>query len=335
MPMARVWTHAAFEPEVLAVFDNLATVGATPPADSEDWYAEAARCAGLIVSGLHYITGDVMDRVGPRLRVVARPGIGVDRIDLAAATERGILVVNTPDGPTESTAEHAIALLLSLTKRVTLGDRDLRRGQGWSNYGAIPIGLEAFGTTLGLVGLGRIGGRVAEIARVLGMRVLAFDPYAAQARAQALGVTLVSTLEEVLASADVVSLHCPAIPATYQLINARTLALMRRGSYLINVARGAVIDEAALVDALRSGQLAGAGLDVFDPEPAAADNPLFTLPNTICTPHIASYTAASVLRMREMVCAQVAMALRGERPTELVNPDVWERRRALGVENRD
>src|SRR5690242_1909988 len=213
MPMARVWTHAAFEPEVLAVFDNLATVGATPPADSQGWYAEAATCAGLIVSGLHYITGDVMDRVGERLRVVGRPGIGVDRIDLAAATERGILVVNTPDGPTESTAEHAIALLLSLTKRVTLGDRELRAGKGWADYGSIPIGLEAQGTTLGLVGLGRIGGRVSEIARALGMRVLAFDPYAAQARAEALGVTLAGSLEELLSSADIVSLHCPAIPS--------------------------------------------------------------------------------------------------------------------------
>jgi D-3-phosphoglycerate dehydrogenase / 2-oxoglutarate reductase len=329
MPMARVWSHAAFESEALAVFDNLATVSATPPADSEAWYAEAATCAGLIVSGLHYITGDVMDRVGERLRVVGRPGIGVDRVDLAAATERGILVVNTPDGPTESTAEHAIALLLSLTKRVTVGDRELRKGRGWTDYGVLSIGLEAHGATLGLVGLGRIGGRVAEIAGALGMRVLAFDPYAAPARAAALGVTLVGTLEELLSSADVVSLHCPAIPATYQLINARTLALMRRGSYLINVARGTVIDEAALVDALRSGQLAGAGLDVFDPEPAAADNPLFSLPNTICTPHIASYTNASVLRMRMMVCEQVAMALRGERPTELVNPEVWERRRGL------
>jgi D-3-phosphoglycerate dehydrogenase / 2-oxoglutarate reductase len=333
MPKARVWTHAAFEPEVLAVFDNLATVVATPPAGSEEWYAEAAICDGLIVSGQHYITGDVMDRAGPRLRVVARPGIGVDRIDLAAATERGILVVNTPDGPTESTAEHAIALLLSLTKRVTLGDRGLRAGRGWVDYGVLSAGLEAYGTTLGLVGLGRIGGRVAEIARALGMRVLAFDPYAAPARAEALGVTLVGSLEQLLSSADIVSLHCPAIPETYQLINARTLALMRRGSYLINVARGTVIDEAALVEALRSGHLAGAGLDVFDPEPAAADNPLFSLPNTICTPHIASYTTASVLRMRNMICQQVAMVLRGERPTELVNPEVWERRRQLKIEN--
>jgi D-3-phosphoglycerate dehydrogenase len=332
MPTARVWTHAAFEPEVLAVFDNLAAVVSVPPADTDDWYTQAALYDGLIVSGLHYITGEVMDRAGPRLRVVGRPGIGVDRIDIAAATERGILVVNTPDGPTESTAEHAIALMLSLIKRVTLGDRGLRTGQGWTDYGVLPIGLEAYGATLGLVGLGRIGGRVAEIARGLGMRVLAVDPYATPARADALGVTLVGSLEELLPRADIVSLHCPAIPSTHHLINARTLALMRPGSYLINVARGTVIDEAALIDALRSGQLAGAGLDVFDPEPAAADNPLFSLPNTICTPHIASYTAASVLRMRRMVCEQVAMALRGERPTELVNPEVWGKHRTMNDE---
>src|SRR6185436_16108584 len=138
MPKMRVWTHAAFEPEVLAVFDNLATVGASPPAESPDWYAEAARCAGLIVSGNHYITGDVMDRIGERLRVIARPGIGVDRIDLAAATERGILVVNTPDGPTESTAEHAIALMLGLTKLVVTSDRILRSGRGFLPYGTLP-----------------------------------------------------------------------------------------------------------------------------------------------------------------------------------------------------
>jgi D-3-phosphoglycerate dehydrogenase len=312
---------------VLAVLDPLATVVATPPAESEEWYDQAALCDALIVSGLHYITGPVMDRIGARLRVVGRPGIGVDRIDLAAATERGILVVNTPDGPTESTAEHAIALMLSLTKRVAAGDRALRKSQSWVTYGVLSSGLEAQGATLGLVGLGRIGGRVAEIARVLGMRVLAFDPYAAPARAQALGVTLVDSLDQLLSIADIVSLHCPAIPETYRLIDAAALAHMRRGSYLINVSRGPVVDEAALVDALRSGHLAGAGLDVFDPEPSEANNPLFSLPNTVCTPHIASYTDASVLRMRMMVCEQVAMALRGERPTDLVNPEVWGRRR--------
>jgi D-3-phosphoglycerate dehydrogenase len=333
MAKARVWTHAPFQPEALAVLDPLATVVTTPPAESEEWYGEAATCDALIVSGIHSITGAVMDRVGPRLRVVARPGIGVDRIDLAAATERGILVLNTPDGPTESTAEHAIALMLSLTKGVAAGDRALRERQGWVGYGVLSAGLEASGATLGVVGLGRIGGRVAEIARALGMRVLAFDPYAAPSRAAALGVTLVDSLEQLLSSADIVSLHCPALPETHHLINGETLAAMRPGSYLINVARGTVVDEAALVEALRSGQLAGAGLDVFDPEPALAGNPLFSLPNAVCTPHIASYTDASVRRMRMMVCEQVAMALRGERPTELVNREVWGRHRELKIEN--
>jgi D-3-phosphoglycerate dehydrogenase len=332
-PKARVWTHAPFQPDEQAVLDPLATVIATPAADKEEWYEAAATCDALILSGLHYITGAVLDRVGPRVRVLARPGIGVDRIDLAAATERGILVLNTPDAPTESTAEHAIALMLSLTKRVVVGDRAMRAKQGWVGYGVLSAGLETLGATLGLVGLGRIGGRVAEIARALGMRVLAFDPYAAPARAQALGVTLVDSLEQVLSSADVVSLHCPSIPETNQLINAAALAKMRPGSYLINVARGTVVDEPALVEALRSGHLAGAGLDVFDPEPAKDGNPLFSMPNVVTTPHIASYTDASVRRMRLMVCEQVAQALRGERPTELVNREVWERRRVPSAED--
>ncbi|HNP74631.1 MAG TPA: NAD(P)-dependent oxidoreductase, partial [Kouleothrix sp.] len=178
--------------------------------------------------------------------------------------------------------------------------------------------------------LGRIGGRVAEIARALGMRVLAFDPYIAAGRAAALGVTPTASLEDLLASADVVSLHCPAIPETYRLIDAAALARMRPGSYLINVARGAVVDEDALVSALRDGHLAGAGLDVYESEPAAADHPLFSLPNTVCTPHIASYTTAGVLKMQVMACQQVALALRGERPTELVNPQVWGRHRVAG-----
>src|SRR5262249_52628756 len=159
----------------------------------------------MIVGGLTYLTGPVMDRIGPRLCAFVRPGIGFDRIDLAAATERGILVVNTPDGPTESTAEHAIALMLSLTKQVAASDRVLRAGQGFPPYGTLSIGLEAQGALLGLVGLGRIGGRVSEIARVLGMRVQAYDPFTTPARAEALGVELVDSLDKLLAAADVVS----------------------------------------------------------------------------------------------------------------------------------
>jgi D-3-phosphoglycerate dehydrogenase len=326
MPPFRVWTHMPFHPDALAPLVPLAEILTTPSRADPSWLDAASHCDGLILDGVTVMDGPTMDRLGPRLRVLARTGIGVDRIDLAAATERGVLMVNTPDAPTESTAEHAIALMLSLIKRVATSDRALHGRQGWV---LPPPGLEAAGATLGLVGLGRIGGRVAEIARALGMRVLAFDPYAAPARAAALGVTLVGTLGEVLASADVVSLHCPAIPETYHLIDTAALAAMRPGSYLINVARGAVVDEAALVEALRAGHLAGAGVDVFEQEPARADHPLFSLPNVVCTPHIASYTTAGVFKMQAIACEQVALALRGERPTELVNPEVWGRHRTL------
>ncbi len=281
----------------------------------------------IFVRGTTFITGEVMDRLGPQLRIVARNGIGVDRIDLAAATQRGILVINTPDGPTESTAEHAIALLLNLCKKVAIGDRLLRSGQGFPKPGEFAPGLETAGTTLGLVGLGRIGSRVATIALALGMHVLAYDPFATPQRASELGVELCPSLADLLPRSQVVSVHCPAIPATYHIINAETLSQMPRGSYLINVSRGALIDHVALLDALRSGHLAGVGLDVFDPEPPLANDPLFALPNTLCTPHIGSYTAAGLIRMQVMASEQVVSILNDERPANLVNAEAWEKRR--------
>jgi D-3-phosphoglycerate dehydrogenase len=160
------------------------------------------------------------------------------------------------------------------------------------------------------------------------MKVLAFDPFVSQERAEALGVELCSSVEALLPHVQVVSLHCPSTPETRHLINADTLKLLPAGSYLINVARGALIDHDALYDALSSGHLAGAGLDVFDPEPPIANHPLFSLPNTICTPHIGSYTAAGLERMQVMACEQVVSALHGERPSNLVNPDVWGHQRA-------
>jgi len=323
----RVLTQITLLPQAQALLEPLAQLVVGSVSNTDAWYGEAATYDAMIVGGNTVIDGPFLDRIGPRLRMLARPGIGVDKIDIAAVTTRGIMLINTPDGPTESTAEHAIALMLNLTKGVATGDRVLRAGQGFPPYGNLPPGLEVLGATLGLVGLGRIGGRVAEIARVLGMRVLAYDPYVAPARAQALGVEMVPSLRDVLSAADVVSLHCPSLPETYRLINAETLALMRPGSFLINVARGALVDEAALVEALRSGHLAGAGLDVFDPEPPHADNPLFSLPNAVCTTHVGSYTRAGVLKMHVQCAEQVASALRGERPTNLVNPEVWGHQR--------
>ncbi len=327
MSQAEVWTGVALKQEALAVLEGLATVAVTKVGERNDWYKEASTADAIIVSGQTFVTGEVMDRIGPRLRIIARNGIGFDRVDLKAATERGIMVVNTPDGPTESTAEHTIALMLNLCKQVMVGDRILRSDQPFPSLADITPGLEVAGATLGLVGVGRIGGRVAAIAKVLGMKVLAFDPFITPERASDIGVELVSSLEELLPRAQVVSLHCPATPETHHIMNAKTLRLMQKGSYLINAARGALLDEAALVDALRSGQLAGAAIDVYDPEPPDTSNPLFTLPNIICTPHIASYTTAGVLRMQIMACEQIASALRGERPTHLVNGDVWGHQR--------
>jgi D-3-phosphoglycerate dehydrogenase len=327
MPRAHVWTGRALQPAALAVLEGLATVSVSSVGERSDWYPEASMADAIIVAGETFVTGEVMDRIGPRLRIIARTGIGVDRIDLNAATRRGIMVVNTPDGPTESTAEHAIALLLNLCKQVMTGDRILRSGSPFPTLTELTPGLEVSGAVLGLVGLGRIGSRVAAIARVLGMKVLAFDPFISPERASTLEVELVPSLLELLPRARVVSLHCPSTPETYHIMNAGTLSLMPERSYLVNVARGALIDEAALLDALRSGHLAGAALDVFDPEPTVTNHPLFTLPNTICTPHIGSHTTASVLRMQVMTCEQIASALRGERPTSLVNAPVWGHQR--------
>ena len=328
MARAILWTWRALQPEALAALDGLADVFVTRVGERSEWYGEAASADAILVSGEAFVTGEVMGRIGPRLRIIARAGIGVDRIDLAAATQRGILVLNSPDGPTESTAEHTIALMLNLCKGVMTGDRILRAGLPFPALPDMTPGFEVLGATLGLVGLGRIGKRVAEIARVLGMRVLAYDPFIAPEQVSASGVEVVPTLEVLLARSQVVSLHCPATPENYRLINAATLKLMPRGSYFINAARGALVDEAALLKALRSGHLAGAALDVYDPEPAMTNHPLFALPNTICTPHIASYTVASVIRMEVMACQQIASVLRGERPTNLVNADVWGHHRA-------
>ncbi len=327
MSQAEVWTGVPLKPEARAVLEGLATVTVTRVGERNDWYKEASTATAIIVSGETYVTGEVMDRIGPNLRIIARNGIGFDRVDVKAATERGIMVVNTPDGPTESTAEHTIALILNLCKQVMVGDRIMRYGRPFPALSDMTPGLEVAGATLGLVGVGRIGGRVATIAKVLGMTVLAFDPFISKERASDLGVELAPSLEELLPRAQVVSLHCPSTPETHHIMNAKTLGLMQKGSYLVNAARGTLLDEAALLEALRSGHLAGAALDVYDPEPPDTSNPLFTLPNIICTPHIASYTTAGVLRMQVMACEQIATALRDERPSHLVNGDVWGHQR--------
>ncbi len=310
-----IWMERRLHPEALARLEEVAEVIASTD------LADLPGAAAAIVSSIPAVNAAFMDQAGPSLKVIARPGIGVDNIDIPAATQRGILVVNTPDAPTESTAEHAVALLLALSKRVVMGDMTLR---GTDLPRARLLGTEARGRVLGVVGFGRIGRRVAEICALgLKMRVIAYDPYVDRTQAAALGVEMVDDLDTLLAQADFVTLHCALTPETRHLIGERELRRMKPGAYLINVSRGPVVDEAALVRVLEEGHLAGAALDVFDPEPPLPDNPLFRMVNVVVTPHIGSYTDLGTLAMSEGAAEQVLQVLRGERPTFLLNPEAW------------
>jgi D-3-phosphoglycerate dehydrogenase len=265
-----------------------------------------------------------MDTFGSSLRAIVRAGIGTDNVDIPAATERGILVINTPDAPTESTAEHTAALLLAVAKRVITGSRYLETGDFARGE---MLGMELRDRVLGVVGFGRIGRRVAEICGLgLKMRILVYDPFITPGDAPS--IEFAKDLDHLLARADVVTLHLPLTPETHHLIGEGQLRRMRPGSYLINAARGPVVDEAALIRALKDGHLAGAGLDVFDPEPPAGDNPLLRMRNVVCTPHIASYTDRGQAAMRAGVVDQLLQLLAGERPPNIVNPTAWPGRMA-------
>ncbi len=269
-----------------------------------------------------YYDGEFMDRVGPNLKMIAKPGIGVDNIDLDAATERGILVCNTPDAPSESTSEHAVALLMAVAKRVMVGDMHLR---GATDLGRDEMrGTELLGSSLGIVGYGRIGRRVAEMCALgIRMHVTVYDPFLPDDVALPAGVARTEDVDTIFAENRFVTLHTPLLPETHHLVNERRLRLMKPGSYLINASRGGVVDETALVKALQDGHLAGAGLDVFDPEPPLADNPLLKMKNVVLTPHIASNTEAGMAAMQAGTVDNIVNVLRDERPTWIANSEVW------------
>ncbi len=253
----------------------------------------------LIVRSATRVTAALLDKA-PKLRVVGRAGVGVDNIDLQEATRRGVLVMSTPGGNAVSVAEHTFALMLALARQVPKMDAALREGR-WEKSSS---GTEVRGKTLGLIGLGRIGSEVAKRAEAFDMRVIAYDPYISEAAAKELQVELVS-LDKLLAESDFVSLHTALSPATQNMINAASIAKMKKTARIINAARGELIDEAALAEALKSGRLAGAAIDVFLEEPPR-NSPLVGLPNVIATPHIAGSTQEA----QEEVGTQVAVQVR-------------------------
>lgn len=241
----------------------------------------------------------------PDLQVISRMGIGYDNIDLDAARAAGVVVCNGPDSPTVSTAEHTMMLLLAITKELPARSANSAAGQGAPK---VATSLELNGATLGLVGLGRIGSRVAVASQALGMNVVAYDPALSSSAIE--GVEIVS-LDELFRTAHVVSLHAPSIPATRHLVDATSIATMRRGVYIINCARGPLIDQPALLAALEEGHVAGAGLDVTEPEPLPMGHPLLGRLDVIVTPHVASSTAAGRRRLFEHAVDNAIAVLAG------------------------
>jgi len=269
-------------------------------ATKDNLNAEMADADALIVRSATKVTPELLE-LAPKLRAVGRAGVGVDNIDLEAATKRGVLVMSTPGGNAVSVAEHTFALLLALARQVPRLDKAIHEGR-WEKSSA--AGTEVRGKTLGLIGLGRIGTEVAVRAEAFDMRVLAYDPFISEAAAREVSVELVP-LDILLAESDFVSLHTALSPATQNLINSSTIAKMKKGARVINAARGELIDEAALADALKSGQLAGAAVDVFAEEPPK-NSPLIGLSNFIATPHVAGSTAEA----QEEVGTQVAVQIK-------------------------
>src|SRR5271156_1399167 len=251
---------------------------------------------GLAIRSASKITSKMLEQA-KSLKVIGRAGIGVDNVDIPAATARGIIVMNTPFGNSITTAEHAITLMLALARQIPEADASTRAGKWEKNKF---LGVEIFSKTLGVIGCGNIGSIVADRAIGLKMKVIAYDPYLSAERALKLGVEKVE-LDELLRRADFITLHTPLTDKTRNIINAETLALTKKGMRLINCARGDLVDEAALAEALKSGHVAGAAVDVFIEEPAT-HSPLFALPNVVCTPHL----GASTTEAQENVALQVA-----------------------------
>jgi D-3-phosphoglycerate dehydrogenase / 2-oxoglutarate reductase len=258
--------------------------------------------SAIVVRSQTKVTADVLN-AGGKLRVVGRAGVGVDNVDVEAATRRGVLVLNAPGGNTVSTAEHAFSLLLCVARKIPQADANVRR-KSWDKKNF--EGVELYNKTVGVIGMGRVGSELSRRAIAFGMRVVAYDPYLSATRARSLQVELVEELDDLLIGADFISLHTPLTAETRHILDAERLQRTKRGVRLINCARGGLIDEAALAQALRDGHVAGAALDVFEIEPLPLNSPLRDAPNLVLTPHLGASTAEA----QESVGIEIAQSIR-------------------------
>lgn len=312
-----VWFERAILPGLVAEVAAALTI--LGPSTDADPYAGLASAWAAVASTMRYDAG-FMDRA-PDLRLIARTGIGYDGVDIAEATRRRIAVCNTPDAPTISTAEHAVALMLTIAKNVKRAESQLHGGGG--DYYARHHAIELDGKVLGLVGFGRIARRVAAICGGLGMRVTAYDPFLPDG-AFPPTVARVGSLDELLGGADVVSVHLPLTDESRSMFGADRFGQMKPGAVFVNTARGGLVDGDALLAALEAGHLFGAGLDVTEPEPLPSDHPLLHRDDIVITPHVASGTAEGKVRIFRAAVEQVVSGLAGRRPDHLVNPEVWD-----------
>jgi glyoxylate reductase len=282
----------------------------------------AGRYNALYCMLTNTIDAEVMD-AAPALKIIANMAVGYNNIDVAEATRRGIVVTNTPGVLTDTTADFAWALLLAVARRVVEADRFVREGRftGWGPM--LMLGQDVHGKTLGIIGFGRIGRAVAKRATGFDMQVMYYDRVPADRKTERQLKARSVSLDELLAQSDYVSIHTDYNPQTHHLIGAPQLARMKRTAYLINTARGPIVDEAALVEALRAGQIAGAALDVFEHEPQVHPG-LLDLPNVVLAPHIASASLDTRTAMALMAADNIIAVMRGERPPNLVNPQVYE-----------
>lgn len=278
---------------------------------------ELAGSFDAFLCGDDAITRAVIDRSLPRLKLISKYGIGVDKIDVKYATERKIPVLFTPGVNHTTVAEHTFLLLLALEKNFLYGVDASRKGE-WKRK----TGHELLEKTIGIVGLGRIGKEVAVRARAFGMNVIAYDVYWDEAFAKAHAIRRAASLDEVFAASDYISLHTNLTPETRDMISAKSIAKMKKGVLILNCARGEIVHTADLVAALKSGQVGGYGADVLDKEPPPADHPLLHLPNVVITPHIASRTHESVVRQATAAVKNLLLAAKGEKPLAQVNPEV-------------
>jgi len=274
-----------------------------------------AEFSGIVVRSQTKVTAPIVN-AGTRLRVIGRAGVGVDNVDVEAATRRGVIVMNAPGGNTISTAEHAFSLLLCVARKIPQADALLRGGK-WDRKNL--EGVELFNKTLGIIGMGRIGSELSRRAIAFGMRVVSFDPYLSATRARTLQVELVDELDDLLAAADFITLHTPLTAETHHLLDAARLAKTKRGVRVINCARGGLIDEAALAGALSSGHVAAAALDVFETEPLAAGHALLFLDNVVLTPHCAGVTPEALEAGLELSITNIWNFLEGHATNVVVS----------------